>query len=200
MVVCRVVLGSCSDFFLYFLWTNLTAQHPAANTLHYSLFHLSADFSLSELMAPVNCCGSPSRPWCCRDQQGTALSQHPAPIPTDGNWANPSGLWGSHWLFTYFLNSAITSVYIPFFMVNWEQERIPNFLHSKFAWSILMWFAVMLHRLFSLFVGWDSQLPELWFPFILPSISSSAHQDAAVRWLQSVPDAYIVLTYLQPLH
>lgn len=81
-----------------------------------------------------------------------ALPQHSASIPTDGNWANPSELWGSHWLFTYFLSSAVTSVYIPLLMFNWEQKCILNFLHSDFAYSILMWFAVNLHGLFSGFV------------------------------------------------
>lgn len=95
-------------------------------------------------------------------QGPAALSQYSASIPTHGNWANPSELWGSHWLFTCSLNSAGTSVYIPLLKVSWEQKCIPNFLCSNFACSILMWFSVTLHC-----VHWDSQLllPELWFSF-----------------------------------
>lgn len=137
-----------------------------------------------------------------------ALSRHSASIPADESWANPSELWGSYWVFTYFFNSARTSVYIPLLMFSREQKCIPNFLHSNFACSILMR-VVTLHGLLPYTGSSPGLLCPLGFTTFTPSImilshlsfiSSTAHQDVAVSWLQSIPDAYKVLAHLQSPH
>lgn len=115
-----------------------------------TFFHLSADFSLSEwwlwLMLWLS----------LQTLQGmlgsaAALSSAQPPIPQMGTGQTPlsSGALTGCWIF---LNSAVTSVYIPLFTVSWEQKRIPNFLHSNFACGILMRFSLTLQGLLSGFV------------------------------------------------
>lgn len=128
--------------------------NSAVNILHHCFFHISMHLSQWVQLIGGALLSDPSTMGISREHTGHATS-FPAsvPIPTDDNWANPSELWSSHRVFTYFLPSAITSGSIPLLIFNWQQTRIPNFLHNNSVPIALQWGTLspcMQHLFYSL--------------------------------------------------
>lgn len=94
----------------------------AVNNLHYYFSHLSACFSLSELMGFVN-----QRSAEHFLGPSAALSQHCLHSHTR-ELGKPLGALA---VCTLYLSGAVTSVHVPLLTFSQEQKYIPNFLHLQ---------------------------------------------------------------------